>query len=120
MKTLLPKNAGTLTMATTKLGHAMIVVDTGVTAFQEFQATEGHSALVQIGYTAFETTAKVAGAWAGASGMGEVGIALFAPLGPLGSAIGGGIFALGGGIGGAVLADHVTDLIWEVKPVDAP
>lgn len=52
--------------------------------------------------------------------MGEVGIALFAPLGPLGSAIGGGIFALGGGIGGAVLADHVTDLIWEVKPVDAP
>ena len=119
LKSLLPKSAGSLTMATERLGRAMIVVDTGLTAFQEFQATEGHSALVQIGYTAFETSAKVGGAFAGATTFGKVGVLAGAPFGPVGSAIGGAVFAIGGGIGGAFAADHVTDLIWEVKPIHA-
>ena len=86
----------------------------------EFRATKGYSALVpgwpyNIGDNSQGCRSLGRCHW-----NGRTRDRAWRPAGPVGFAIGGSIFAIGGGIGGAVLADHTTDLIWEVKPVDAP
>lgn len=111
-----PEGAGKITVGARRLGNVMLVVDAGITGLEEWRATEGHPTYYRVGYTAFETAAKVGGAWGGAVAGGKLGTAAGCTLGPGGCVVGGVIGTIGGAIAGAFVADHLTDYIWEATP----
>jgi hypothetical protein len=104
--------AGNLVVGARWVGRAFLVLQVGVTAFESWRATEDHSTAYRLSYVAIKTTTTAAIAWAGAGAGATYAGAACSPGGLLAIACGfvGGI---AGGVGAYILADTVTDLVWE-------
>jgi hypothetical protein len=113
-----PRGSGMVNLAARRVGGALLILDAARTLHTELNATMGHPTHYRVGYAVFETAAKVGGAAAGAYGGGKLGGAIGCTVGlAVGCFVGGGIGAAIGGFTGHFIADHATDLIWEVTPV---
>lgn len=103
--------AGDLKVTTRIAGKAFLVLDVGVTAFSSYRATERHSELYRISYSATKTAATAGDAAGGAWLGGKGGAAVGCWFGPLGCGAGGFIGGLGGAVIGGIAADRATDEI---------
>lgn len=106
-------SAGNLKVMTRVAGRAFLVLDAGVTGFSSYRATEGHSELYRISYSATKTAATAGGAAGGAWLGGKGGAAVGCWFGPVGCGVGGFIGGAGGAVIGGIAADRATDEIWE-------
>jgi RHS repeat-associated protein len=104
--------AGKLVVGTRVVGRAFVALQPGVTAFDSWRATEGHSTLYRLSYTAVKTAVTTGGAVGGAA-LGLKGGAFLGSFGgPIGTVVGGGIGAAVLGFGGFFLSDKATDFVW--------
>ena len=106
--------AGKLLVGTRWIGRAFVALQAGVTAFESWHATEGHTTIYRLSYSAVKTVVTTGGAVAGAdagAGWGATGGAAIG--GPPGAVVGGLLGGVAGGLFGWWATDKVTDLVWK-------
>jgi len=105
--------AGKLVVGTRWVGRAFVALQAGVTAFDSWRATEGHSTLYRLSYTTVKTVVTTSGAVAGATAGASWGATGGAAVGgPVGAVVGGFVGGVAGGLFGWWAADEVTDVVW--------